>query len=183
MPTSTLQDIQTKVRRLTRAPSEAQLSTADLNQYINTFVVYDFPEHLRTFNLRMPFTFICNAFQGDYYTDTASFGTNQTNQLYDFQNKYVTVHQPIYVGGFQVLYSQSREQFYQIYPQVNSIQTIGVNGDGVTTRFTGIINTQQNNQPNNGFQQQIFLTPGMVLFDSIASNGEGISLIDVPLVD
>src|SRR6185503_20801972 len=45
------------------------------------------------------------------------------------------------------------------------------------------INTQQNNQPNNGFQQQIFLTPGMVLFDSIASNGEGISLIDVPLVD
>ena len=40
-PTSTLQTIRTKVRRLTRTPSTAQLSDDDLDQYINTFVVYD----------------------------------------------------------------------------------------------------------------------------------------------
>jgi len=45
-PSSTLETIKIKVRRLTRSPSEAQLSDADLNQYINTFLIYDLPEHL-----------------------------------------------------------------------------------------------------------------------------------------
>ena len=44
---STLAQIQTKVRRLTRSISEQQLSTTELNNYINTSVLYDFPEHLR----------------------------------------------------------------------------------------------------------------------------------------
>ena len=74
-PGNTLQDIQIKVRRLTRSPSSAQLSDDDLNNYINTFVVYDFPEHLRMFNLRTTFTFICNAFQDEYNTDTVLFYT------------------------------------------------------------------------------------------------------------
>src|SRR6267142_3467753 len=97
----TLTAIETKVRRITRSPSTAQLSDADLNNYINTFVVYDFPEHLRTFNLRTTFTFYTNPYQDEYFTDTASFGnpvTNPTiinNPLYDFQNKYLTVHNPV----------------------------------------------------------------------------------------
>jgi len=52
---SNLQTIQQKVRRLTRSPSEAQLTDAQLNQYINTFVLYDFPEQIRTFNLLKDF--------------------------------------------------------------------------------------------------------------------------------
>lgn len=182
-PTTTLDTIKQKVRRLTRTPSLSQLSDADLEQYINTFVVYDFPEHLRTFNLRIPFTFICNPFQDEYPTDEASFVGATTNQLFDFQNKYVSVHAPVYVGGFQVLYSQSREQFFQIYPKINSIQSTGFQGDGVTTRFTGVVNSFQNNQPNTGFNQQICLLQGQVLFSSIDSAGEGLALIDVPVRD
>ena len=72
-PTNTLQTIQQKVRRLTRTPSTAQLSDDDINQYINTFVVYDFPEHLRMFNLRTQFTFYANPYQDVYPTDEISF--------------------------------------------------------------------------------------------------------------
>lgn len=182
-PTTTLDTIKQKVRRLTRTPSLAQLSDFDLEQYINTFVVYDFPEHLRTFNLRQPFTFICNPFQDQYPTDIASFVGATTNQLYDFQNKYLTVHAPVYVAGFQALYSQSREQFFQIYPKINNIQSTGFRGDGVTTTFTGIINSFQNGFPNTGFNQQICLLQGEVLFSSIDSAGEGLALIDVPVRD
>ena len=57
MADSTLTAIQQKVRRLTRSPSEAQLTTAQLNQYINTFVLYDFPEQIRLLNLRTTFSF------------------------------------------------------------------------------------------------------------------------------
>jgi hypothetical protein len=54
---SNLQAIQTKVRRLTRSPSESQISNDQINDYINTFILYDFPEHLRLFSLRTLLTF------------------------------------------------------------------------------------------------------------------------------
>lgn len=184
-PGTTLAAIQTKVRRITRSPSTAQLTDDDLNNYINTFVVYDFPEHLRTFNLRTSFTFFTNPYQDEYPTDTISFGTNplaQNNPLYDFQNKYLTVHPPVYIAGYQSLWSQSPEEFYGIYPKVNFIQSTGQVGDGVTTTFTGVINTQQSIVPTN-FQQNIALLQGQVLFSSADSLLEGLALADVPLID
>ncbi len=186
-PTTTLQAIQTKVRRLTRSPSIAQLSDVDLQNYINTFVVYDFPEHLRTFNLRTTFNFYTNPYQDTYRTDELSFGdpiANPTivfNPLYNFQNKYLTVHPPVYVAGYQTLYTQSREQFYGYYPNVNSIAMTANSGDGVTTSFTGVINAQQS-MPGN-VNQTIGLVQGQVLFDSADSNLNGLALVDVPVIN
>ena len=77
---STLSQIQTKVRRLTRSVSENQLATADLNNYINTFVLYDFPEHLRLLNLKTVLTFYTQPFV-DTYTNNTS---DPTNPLYNF---------------------------------------------------------------------------------------------------
>jgi hypothetical protein len=182
MATTDLTTIQNKVRRLTRSPSTAQLTDADLNQYINTFVLYDFPEHLRQFALRTTFTFVTNAFQDTYPTDTVSFGGVMTNDLYDFQNKYLTVHDPVYIAGFQSFYTQSREQFFGIYPFVNSIASIGVSGDGVTTTFTGVVNSQFAFLPP-GTTQNICLLQNNVLFSSVDTNGSGLALVDVPVLN
>src|SRR5580765_2325949 len=95
MANSTLAAIQQKVRRLTRSPSLQQLSDADLNQYINTFILYDFPEHLRLFSLRTTLTFYTQPFIDVYETNTI----DPTNPLYNFKNKYLTVHPTIYVAG------------------------------------------------------------------------------------
>ena len=187
-PDSSLSAIQTKVRRLTRNPSEAQLTTTDLNNYINTFVVYDFPEHLRTFNLRTTFTFFTNPYQDEYFTDMAGYGNAvanpsiQNNPLYNFQNNYLSVHPPVYIAGYQALYTQSPEQFFNIYPKINFIQATANSGDGVTTTFTGVINTQQAIVPNS-FQQQIALLQRQVLFDSVDSNLNGLTLVDVPVLN
>jgi len=186
-PTTTLQAIQNKVRRLTRSPSTAQLTDTDLQNYINTFVVYDFPEHLRTFNLRQTFSFYTNPYQDTYHTDELSFGNAianpsiTSNPLYNFQNNYISVHPPIYVAGYQTLYTQSREQFYGYYPNVNSIASIGTTGDGVTTSFTGVINTQQSSPGN--VIQNIGLIQGQVLFDSADSSFNGLALVDVPVIN
>jgi len=189
-PTFTLQAIETKVRRLTRSPSEAQLTTADLDNYINTFVVYDFPEHLRTFNFRQSFKFWCNPFQDEYPTDIASFGTaSQASQniLYNFQNHILTVHDPVYIAGYQSFYSQNREQFFSIYPNVNSIQSIGVCGDGVTVTFSGRINTHFSSTfPNpsvHNNQGGAVLLKRNVLFESVDLYGNGLSLVDIPVID
>jgi hypothetical protein len=178
----TLEQIQKKVRRLTRTPSEAQLTTAELNNYINTAVLYDFPEHLRTFNFRTNFSFYTNPGQDVYNTDIASFAGNTTNVLVNFQNKYISMHQPIYIGGYQSFFTQSPEQFYAIYPKVNNIASIGVAGNGITSTFTGVINSQQSIIPP-GIIQRISLIQSQVLFSSVDSTGLGLALQDVPIVD
>lgn len=50
--TATLNDIRLKVRRITKSPSAAQITDVQLDQYINTYFIYDFPEELRLFDLR-----------------------------------------------------------------------------------------------------------------------------------
>lgn len=175
MANSSLAAIRTKVRRLTRSLSENQLSTADLDQYINTFVLFDFPEHLRLFNLLTTLTFYTNPFQ-DVYTTSAV----DTDPLYNLNNKNITIKPPIYIAGYQALYLESREQFYGIYPQLNSISSIGVTGDALTTRFAGVINTQQAQIPQNVVQLTVLLKNN-VLFSSSDSSGNGLAMIDTPI--
>ena len=181
-PNSTLAAIEQKVRRLTRSPSAAQLTTTDLENYINTYVVYDFPEHLRTFQNRTQFTFYTQPYQDVYKTDDT---WPLTAQLYNFQNQYISMHSPVYIAGYNSWFSQSREQFFGVYPLTNSIQMLAQTGNGVQTNFTGFISSLNNaiSPLNNGSQITTSLLQNNVLFSSIDVNGNGISLVDSPIVD
>jgi len=170
---STLAQIQTKVRRLTRSISEQQLSTSELNNYINTSVLYDFPEHLRHFDLKTTFSFYTEPYVDTYVNNT----TDSTSPLFNFKNKYISFNPPAYVAGYQALWSQSENQFYGIYPKIDSIVTVNT-GDGVTTSFSGNANTSLNSQVTSG--PTALIVAGSVLFESQDINGLGISLIDYP---
>lgn len=162
-----LDTIRTKVRRLTRTPSTNQLSDATIDDYINTFVLYDFPEHLRLFSFKKTFSFYSEPYVDVYETDTAT----PTAPLFNFKNKYITVHPPIYVAGYPVWYSQSRAQFFAMYPLTNSIKSIGTTGDGVTTAFNGTLA---------GITTGSVIVRNHVVVSSIATNGDAITLIDDP---
>jgi len=159
---STLANIYTKIRRITRSPSNSQLTDANLNEYINSFVLYDFPEHLRLFDMKQTFSFYTSPNIGEYETNT----TNVDDPLYNFNNKYISISNPVYVAGVQVYFTQSREQFFNIYPSSSSISLI-TNGDGITTNFAGTI------------QNKPFMRNN-VQFTSVDSDGEGLILIDNP---
>ncbi len=171
--TSDLATIRTKIRRLTRSPSTAQLTDDDIDQYINTFVVYDMPQHIRLFDLRTTLTFYTEPFIDTYDTNT----TDPTHPLYNFKNKYISIHEPCYIAGYQQFYTQSREQFYGIYPIVNSIQQIG-QGDGITTNFTGTLPFGQSiTAPLTGPH----ILQNNVLFSSVGADGIRICVNDVPV--
>lgn len=175
---STLTQIRTKVRRLTRTPSTSQLSDADIDAYINTFVLYDFPEHLRQFALRTTYTFYTQPFQDVYPTDIDSFGGVTTNPLYNFSNRFTTIHPPIYVAGRLAFFSQSREQFFNIYPFINTIMDTQLRGNGITTQFTGTINPPGGLQPAG----QNSLLQNNVTITSIDVNNNGLAMVDRPLL-
>jgi len=158
MADSTLTAIRTKVRRLTRSPSAAQLTNAEIDEYVNTFVQYDFPEHLRLSSLRETFTFFTEPYIDEYES------TNPATELDNFENIYTTFHDPVYVDGKRVPLYQDRNQFYNVYPRNNTVETIGT-GDGVSLIYNGTLT----NHP---------LIKQNVLFSSIATNNTTVEVHD-----
>lgn len=157
---ATLADIRTKVRRLTRSPSAAQITDDLIDDYVNNFVLYDFPEQLRLFTNRKTLTFYTEPNIDVYETNT----TDATNPLYNFKNAVITVHTPVYIAGYKAYFTLSREDFFGNYPALQAAHQIGT-GDGVTTNFTGTLSSTPILRYN-------------VLFSSIDDNNDGLSVYD-----
>lgn len=164
MADSTLNAIRLKVRRLTRSPSTQQISDADIDEYINTFIAYDMPSHLRLFNLRRTFTFYTQPNIDTYFTNT----TLASDPLFNFKNVIISTHDPIYVAGYKIWFSQSREEFFARWDKLKQIQQVAT-GDGVTLNFTGTLSN-------------IPVLPHEVLFTSIDANGNATGLVSSPVI-
>lgn len=130
---STLERIRIKVRRLTRSPSSSQITDDQLDDYINTFVLYDFPEYIKTDYLRKTFTFYTNAHQ-DVYESNNVAGDDFNN----FKNKYTSIYAPVYIAGYQAFLSQSRQEFFDHWPKTMSIKSVRT-GDGMIQPDTGTL--------------------------------------------
>lgn len=162
MADSTLLAIQKKVRRITRSPSPSQLSDSDLDEYINTSILYDFPENVRLFSLRTNLTFYTQPGVDLYQTST-----DLNSPLYNFKNKYIAVHPPVFLAGIPGFFTQYRDVFYGIYPQTVTIASTNLFGDGVATTFSGIIFAHPCLQNN-------------VVMTALDANGSGMVLVDYP---
>lgn len=157
---STLQAIYTKIRQLTRSPSESMLTTADIDQQVNTFILYDFPENLRLFSLKTTFSFFTQP-----NIDSYGASTDPANPLFEFFQNYISLEPPVYIAGYEASYTQSRSEFYRIFPFVNSIANTQITGDGLTTVFNGTLSA-------------IPVLPNQVTFTARDINNVGLVLYD-----
>ncbi len=140
---STLSSIRTKVRRLTGRPSPQQITDAQIDDYVNIFYQYDFPEHLRVFSNNGTFTFLTEANVDQYNMLAVDPSIPTFNELvveFDGGNEsaanvYYNLQPPVYIAGYQSSYSQSREQFFRTYPSLGDILTT-VTGDGTVGPYT-----------------------------------------------
>jgi len=151
MSKSTLQQIKTKVRRLTASPSPNQLSESDLEEYIDTFYEQDFPSALKTWNLRSNLEFFTVANEDQYPFDT---------------DKYQAVLPPVYIDGYQSFYSQSQDEFFKIYPRLSTEQNAGL-GDG-------------SNGPYSFTLSAVPVLKRQVTVSAVATDGSTMSASDVP---
>lgn len=119
---NTLDSIRLKVRRLTGRPSINQISDVEIDNYINTFYLYDMSEHLRLESLRFNYQF----------TTTANI------PVYDMPTGvYLTSMPPVYIGGYQSYMTQSRENFFRINPGLNFLQQSISIGNGTSGPYVG----------------------------------------------
>lgn len=119
-PDNTLVAIQTKVRRLTASASEQILSTATINEYINTFYQNDFPYAIKLDQMRGVYTFYTKPNIDRYPLDV--------NMNQGFRS-------PVYFEGIKGYFFKDRNEFYNMWPRWPSLSN-PFTGDGATQTFT-----------------------------------------------
>lgn len=124
---TTLADIRTKVRRLTGRPSPQQITDSQIDDYVNTFYLYDMPETLRLFTQETVFEFMTTQNVDQYDLRTLQVWTGVSNQ--PAVDVYITIKPPAFIAGYQSFWSQDREQFFRTYPALAQI-VMTVEGDG-----------------------------------------------------
>jgi len=123
---ATLQDIRNKVRRITGRTSDSQITNGEIDNYINTFYVYDLPEHLKLDSLKVNYQFLTTANQA----------------IYDFDPEVYLVNMPpVYIAGYQSYMTQSRENFYRVNSTFQYKQDSVAVGNGTPGPYTGILTT------------------------------------------
>lgn len=113
---TTLDKIKEKVRKVTARPDVTQITDDDIEEYVNTFYLYDMPETLRLFDLK----------------DSYYFTTEENIDEYDFSsNSYVSINPPAYCNGYKMVYLQDQEQFFRMWPKLKTREQVAT-GDGTT---------------------------------------------------
>ena len=137
MSIATLQDIITKIRRLTGAATEFQLTDSQIIDYINSFYLYDFPAQFRSLKLKDKFVF--NTQRG---IDTYPF---------DFEH-YTTIQQPVFCAKRVIALFYDQWSFYGFWYNWQYQETL-TQGSGVIGPYSGtvtatpIIRSYNNNPP------------------------------------
>ncbi len=109
-----------KVRRLTASSSQSSLTDADLGEYVNNFYNQNFPNSIKTDQMRCVYTFYTSPNIDRYPVDI---------------NYYQGFRSPFYVDGYQGTFFKDREQFFYMWPRWPTLfQPIA--GNGVTQQFT-----------------------------------------------
>lgn len=117
---STVVAIRKKVRRLTASASESALTTASLDEYINTYYLNDFPYSVKLDQMRNVYTFFTRPYIDRYPLDV---------------NYNQGVRAPVYVEGIQGNFTKDRQQFFSVWPKFPTMfQPIA--GNGVTLSFS-----------------------------------------------
>jgi hypothetical protein len=162
--TATLTEIRNKVRRITKNPSDTQLTTSQLDQYINTFYLYDFPEHLRLKDMLTNYTFATQPNQEAY---ELPIDPQSTDSLADpTAPSYTSIEPPVYIAGYESYFTQSQSAFYRLYPPIAIPNQIGT-ADGTVGAFA----LQLSNYP---------VMQNRVVISTLNANSSNLNVTDVP---
>ena len=161
---TTLADIRLKVRRLTGRPSAQQITDDQIDEYVNTFYLYDMPENLRLVTLTSNFEFMTEA-----NVDTYDMATIQVTVPGGTQNAvdvYYNVHQPAFCAGYRINFAQDQSVFYGNWPKLADIVT-SVTGNGTPGPYAFTLSS-------------VPVYQGSLTIGAVDNTGSTVQLIDSP---
>jgi hypothetical protein len=168
---------------------EAQLSTTQVDYYINLAYTLRFPEQFKNIKLTKPYVFLTTPNVDTYQFVYQEGLIDDPTQLPLPGNLAVPgniqISPPVYCQGYRLRYFQDKNTFYNMWPNLSVNQIIDNGGNGVGVPYTGVI-------PSTPFyraQLDIFgnVTEPAVIISAIVNNpqspdsGFTFTLTDIPI--
>lgn len=171
----TLSEMRATLRKMTARYTEQQMTTAQIDRYINLAYTLHFPEQFKNSKLTKPYTFMTVPNVDTY---TFPYQSGFTNQGGDPTPGNITISPPVYCQGYILRYYQDKTTFYNRWPKLTVNQQIST-GDGTAGPYTGII-------PSTPFlraQEDIFgnVTEAAVVISAFDDTGYNLAITDVPV--
>jgi len=182
-----LEQMRNTVRQQTARYDEAQMSTAQIDYFINLAYTLRLPLQFKNEKLTKPYVFYTtpnvDTYDFPYEENPISGNPRQTATV---SPGYVQLTPPVFCQGYQLGYYQDTRTFYNRWPQLSVNQIINSGGKGVGVAYTGTI-------PNFPFyraQLDIFgnvTNPGVVISADVINPQSAVSaytlrLTDIPIV-
>lgn len=123
MTVATLQDIRDKVRKMTGTASTAILTNAQIDDYINSYYLYDLPAEFRSLQLKDVYTFTTERGVATYSWDSET---------------YLSIETPVYLNKREIALFFNEKEFYGFVPGDMFTQTI-TEGDGTAGPYTATL--------------------------------------------
>jgi len=137
-----LDQMRNQVRRMTARYDEAQMTSDQVDYYINLAYTLRFPEQFKNIKLTKPYVFLTTpnvdtyqfVYQGGLVDDPKQ--TPLPGNLAVPGNIQITP--PVYCQGYRLRYFQDKNTFYNLWPNLSVNQIIN-SGDGTAGPYTGFI--------------------------------------------
>lgn len=135
-----LDQMQNTLRRMTARYDEAQLSTDQINTYLNLAYTLRLPEQFRNIKLTKPYVFLTtpNVDTYDFIYEENPVNSNPTQTITASPGA-IQIMPPVYCQGYLLRYWQDKSTFYNRWPNLSVNQIINSGGKAANMAYTGII--------------------------------------------
>lgn len=148
-----LSDIITYVRRIIKAPSDAQVTDNLIVDYINRFWMIDADARMQLFDLKTKYSFVCTPGVDRYNMPLYNVQGNTLQSNIGMFPVYQGFTNNAYVNGIQVAVQTERSTFFNVWPNVlQSLPNVGIgdNGDNYTLQIPLLSGVTPSNPPIQG---------------------------------
>ncbi len=135
-----LTQMENTVRRMTARYDEAQMTSAQIDYYINLAYTLRLPEQFRNLKLTKPYTFLTtpNVDTYDFIYEENPVNANPT-QTVTASPGAIQITPPVYCQGYILRYWQDKSTFYNRWPNLSVNQIINNGGNPINTPYIGFI--------------------------------------------
>jgi hypothetical protein len=170
-----LDQMENTVRRMTARYTPQQMTSTQIQNYINLFYTLHFPEEFKNLKLTKPYVFTTTPNVDTYdFVYEAGLVTNPAGNPIPGN---IQITPPVYCQGYILRYFQDKTTFYNRWPNLSVNQQIN-SGNGTPGPYTGTI-------PSTPFyraQLDIFgnVTEAAVIISAFDNSGFTYTLSDIP---
>lgn len=135
-----LDQMRNTTRRMTARYDEAQLTTSQIDYYINLAYTLRLPEQFKNSKLTKPYTFLTtpNVDTYDFIYEENPVNSNPTQNITASPGA-IQITPPVYCQGYLLRYWQDKSTFYNRWPNLSVNQQISSGGKAVGATYSGII--------------------------------------------